>query len=79
MKLIFAALAGALLTASSAGAHPPNVAHAMPARANMAFMSIAGLLSRRKAATPKAVASMITPAQMVFFRPTLEAIMPTGR
>ena len=55
------------------------VAQAIPARANMAFMSIAGLLSRRKAATPKAVASMIMPAQMVFFRPTLEAIMPTGR
>ena len=55
------------------------VAQAMPARANMAFMSMEGLLSRRKAATPKATVSMMTPARMVFFRPTLEAIIPTGR
>ena len=55
------------------------VAQAMPARANMAFMSMAGLLSRRNAATPKDTASMMTPTRMVFFRPTLEAIIPTGR
>ena len=43
------------------------VAQAMPARANIAFISMEGLLSRRKAATPKAAASMMTPARMVFF------------
>ena len=55
------------------------VAQAMPARANIAFISTEGLLSRRKAATPKAAASMMTPARIVFFLPTLEAIIPTGR
>ena len=32
-----------------------------------------------KAATPKAVASIATPARMAFLRPTLEETMPTGR
>ena len=45
----------------------------------MAFMSRAGLSSRRKAATVKDVASMTTPARMVFLRPTFEATAPTGR
>ena len=55
------------------------VAQAIPARANMAFMSMVGLSALRKAATVKAVVSMTTPARMVFFRPALEAMKPTGR
>ena len=55
------------------------VAQAIPARANMAFISMVGLSALRKAATVKAVVSMTTPARMVFFRPALEAMKPTGR
>ena len=38
------------------------VAQAMPARANMTFISRVGLSARRKLATPKATVSMMTPA-----------------
>ena len=55
------------------------VAHAIPARANMAFMSMVGLSALMKEAVGKAAVSMTTPARMVFFRPTLEAMKPTGR
>ena len=49
------------------------------ARANMAFMSMVGLSALMKEAVVKAAVSMTTPARMVFFRPTLEAMKPTGR
>ena len=55
------------------------VAQAIPARANMMYISHAGLLARIKAATVKATANMVTPARMVFFLPTLDAIIPAGR
>ena len=55
------------------------VAQAMPARANMAFISAAGLSAVRNPATPKATVSITTPASMVFFRPIFPAIKPTGR
>ena len=55
------------------------VAQPMPARQNMAFMSIVGLSALRKAATPNSTASITTPPRMVFLRPILDATMPTGR
>ena len=55
------------------------VAQAMPARANMAFISMVGLSAVRKPATPKATVSITTPARMVFFRPSFPARKPTGR
>ena len=55
------------------------VAQAMPARANMQFISSGLLPARRKDAVPKAMVSITTPARMVFLRPALEAMMPTGR
>ena len=57
------------------------VAQAMPARANMAFMSSAAGLSVPSGtpATPKATVSITTPASMVFFRPIFPAMKPTGR
>ena len=51
----------------------------MPARANIAFMSMVGLLALRKLATVKAAVSIRTPARIVFLRPTFEAMKPTGR
>ena len=55
------------------------VAQAMPASANMQFIRMVGLSALIKDAVPKAAVSIMTPAIMVFFRPTFEAIMPTGR
>ena len=55
------------------------VAQPMPASANMAFISMVGLSAFRKAATVKAPVSITTPARMVFLRPTLLAMKPTGR
>ena len=55
------------------------VAQPIPARQNIAFMSIVGLSALRKAATPNAMASITTPPRMVFLRPILDATMPTGR
>ena len=55
------------------------VAQPIPARQNIAFMSIVGLSELRNAATPNAMASITTPPKMVFLRPILDATMPTGR
>ena len=55
------------------------VAHATPARMNIAVISQEGLDAVMKQPTKNAVKSMTIPARMVFFRPILEATMPTGR
>ena len=55
------------------------VAQAMPARANMTFIAIGLLSARRKLAIRKEAVSITTPARMVFLRPTLLAMIPTGR
>ena len=55
------------------------VAQAIPARANITFISMVGLSASMNDAVPKATVSMTTPARIVFLRPTLEAIKPTGR
>ena len=55
------------------------VAQATPARANIMYISHAGLPARMKDATVKAVASMTMPPKMVFFLPILEATIPAGR
>ena len=53
-------------------------AQPIPARANTGYMITAGVSGETSVPTAKAVASMRTPARMVFFLPSLEEIIPTG-
>ena len=54
------------------------VAQPTPASINTGYIMISGVLGVMKIPIVKAVARIKTPAKIVFLRPILEAIIPTG-